>query len=240
VIVLDDVSLLRKLETVRRDFVANVSHELRTPITSIKGSAETLADGALKEPEVSKHFVEIILRNADRMNSLIEDLLSLARLEQEGSGKGLTLSEDSPLRIAASAIELNKSMAESKRISIELSGTQSQLKCNPQLLEEAVSNLIDNAIKYSNQDGKVEVKIVADMQEVSILVSDNGIGIENHHLGRLFERFYRVDVSRSRQAGGTGLGLAIVKHIALAHKGRVSVRSQPGVGSSFGIHLPVV
>ncbi len=239
VIVINDITRLRQLETVRRDFVANVSHELRTPITSIRGSAETLRDGALDDSESAIHFVEMIVRNAERMNTIVEDLLSLARLEQEDIDSKLNFVADSIPQIVESTIEFCRPKAESKHITIIQQGEAPEVRCNHQLLEEAISNLIDNAIKYSEPESIVTIVISADAQEVSIHVVDSGLGIENRHLPRLFERFYRVDPSRSRQEGGTGLGLAIVKHIALAHRGRVSVTSVVGQGSTFGIHIPL-
>lgn len=238
VIVLTDVTRIRHLETVRRDFVANVSHELRTPITSIKGSAETLLEGGLDDRGSAVKFTDMILRNADRMNLIVENLLSLARLEQ-GNSNQLVYEYASIRNILLDAVTACKEKAESRKITINIEGEIPEVRCNAQLIEEAVINLLDNAIKYSPEGSVIRMVLKADLQEASITVIDSGSGIEAQHLPRLFERFYRVDPHRSRQEGGTGLGLAIVKHIALVHRGRVSVSSIPGKGSSFGIHLPM-
>ena len=239
-IVMNDVTRLRRLENVRRDFVANVSHELKTPITSIKGFVETLADGAVNRPEDARRFLEIIARQADRLNSIIEDLLMLSRIEQDAEHGQVSL-ERAPLQpVLASAIQACQVKAGEKRIRVALSceaGIAGPI--NPRLLEQAVVNLIDNAVKYSEERGEVLVAAQSVPGELRIVVTDHGCGIEPDHLPRLFERFYRVDKARSRQMGGTGLGLAIVKHIAQAHRGRVSVESEPGKGSRFTIHLPL-
>jgi len=236
--VLTDQTRLYRLETVRRDFVANVSHELRTPITSIKGSAETLASVIKDDPHAAERFIDMIHRNAERMISILEDLLSLARLEQDNRGEKILMERTSLAEAVHRAIESTEEKAATKEIVIFASGEAEISAGNTQLLEQAVVNLIENAIKYSPANTKITVAISHDNQEVSIVVSDQGVGIEAEHLPRLFERFYRIDTGRSRQEGGTGLGLAIVKHIALAHGGRVSVSSSPGEGSKFGIHLP--
>jgi two-component system phosphate regulon sensor histidine kinase PhoR len=224
---------------VRQDFVANVSHEMKTPVTSIKGFVETLRDGALDDPELARKFLEIIARQADRLNLIFEDLLTLSRLE-EGVERGqISHAEEKVRRVLLDAIQVCESQANEKKIRLELSCREDLLiTANGPLLEQAVINLIDNAVKYSNPESDVEISAVAQAEEVIIAVSDSGSGIEERHLPRLFERFYRVDRARSRKLGGTGLGLAIVKHIAQAHGGSVTVRSVPGEGSTFTIHLP--
>ncbi len=240
VVVLGDVTNLRRLENVRRDFVANVSHELKTPITSIKGFVETLLDGAANDPEDAKRFLEIIARQADSLNSIIEDLLSLAKIEQEGEKQEIVLKEARIKEILQTAVQVCGGKASAKNIEIHLSCDDDiTAKVNPPLLEQAVVNLIDNAIKYSDPGSKVEVDTVRRDSEILISVRDEGPGIAKEHLPRLFERFYRVDKARSRKMGGTGLGLAIVKHITQAHGGRVTVESAPGKGSVFQIHLPL-
>ncbi len=238
-VVLNDVTRLHRLENVRREFIANVSHELKTPITSIKGFVETLLEGAVDNGEDARRFLSIIARHADRLHALVEDLLSLSRIEQEAERKEIALE---PARLKPSlhaAIQFLLVKAQEKDIRIDLSAPADlSAKMNPPLLEQAVVNLVDNAIKYSDPGGGVEVVARASGSEVFIEVRDRGCGIEKEHLSRIFERFYRVDTGRSRKLGGTGLGLAIVKHIAQAHGGRVTVESTPGKGSVFTIHLP--
>ncbi len=241
VVVLNDVSHLRKLERVRRDFVANVSHELKTPITSIKGFVETLQDGALNDPEETKKFLAILARQSDRLNAIIEDLLSLSRIEQEAEKGEIALEETGLKGVLASAIQSCERQAREKNVLLELSAEDDLVAgVNAPLLEQAVVNLIDNAVKYSEIGGKVKVEAARAESEIQIRVRDSGCGISAEHLPRIFERFYRVDKARSRKLGGTGLGLAIVKHIAQAHGGSASVQSVKGEGSVFTIHLPVV
>lgn len=238
-IVLNDVTRLRKLETIRKDFVANVSHEIRTPITAIKGSVETLLDAKEKEPWDTDRFLRIIEKHADRLEAIVEDLLSLSRIEGEAEKEEIPLKEEKLKDLLLSAIQLCESKAQEKGIILDLSCEEDLwAKINPALLEQAVVNLIDNAIKYSEEGGRVRVNAGEADGEAVIRVRDEGCGIEKQHLDRLFERFYRVDKARSRKLGGTGLGLAIVKHITDAHRGKVHVESQPGKGSTFSIHLP--
>lgn len=240
VVVLNDITRLKRLEGVRRDFVANVSHELKTPVTSIKGFAETLLDGALEERDDAARFVRIIAGQADRLNSIIEDLLSVSALEMSDEGRPIVREEGSIDDVLHVAAEVCAAKAEAKNITLELEGLCGHLaNINPPLLEQAVVNLVDNAIKYSPAGSSVQVGCEVADGELAISVRDRGPGIAREHLPRLFERFYRVDKARSRDLGGTGLGLAIVKHIAQAHGGRVSVESTPGQGSTFRIHLPL-
>ena len=241
VIVLNDVTRYRHLENLRRDFVANVSHELKTPIASIKGFVETLLDGALNQPEDAQRFLKIIASHAERLNNIIEDLLSLSKIEQSEEAANLPLVEV-PLRpVLEAALHGCETQAAARKISLELHCGDVLAMIDPPLLEQAVINLVDNAIKYSEIGGKVEVLVQCNgrEREISIAVRDLGCGIAAEHLPRLFERFYRVDRARSRKLGGTGLGLAIVKHIVQAHGGRVMVNSTPGAGSVFTIHLPL-
>ena len=239
VVVLNDVTRLKRLEAVRRDFVANVSHELKTPVTSIKGFAETLQDGALDDADTARRFVGIIVGQADRLNSIIADLLSLSTLEQREGGSRLTLEDADICEVARVAVEVCEPKAQARHIAIRVDCSACMLSSvNVPLLEQAVVNLIDNAVKYSPEGSSVEVGITEAPDEVVIFVTDHGPGVPREHLPRLFERFYRVDKARSRDLGGTGLGLAIVKHIAQAHDGSVSVDSGVGRGSTFRIHLP--
>lgn len=239
VVVLNDVTRLKRLEAVRRDFVANVSHELKTPVTSIKGFAETLEDGALDDPAAARRFVRIIAGQADRLNSIIEDLLALSTLEQSGDGPLLALEEADLCDVVAVALEVCGPKAEAKSIGLrEVCPERLVARVSPPLLEQAVVNLVDNATKYSAEGSTVVVTLEERGDEVVVSVTDEGQGVAREHLPRLFERFYRVDKARSRDLGGTGLGLAIVKHVAQIHGGRVSVDSVVGRGSTFRIHLP--
>jgi two-component system, OmpR family, phosphate regulon sensor histidine kinase PhoR len=239
VIVLNDVTRLRRLEEVRRDFVANVSHELRTPITSIKGFVETLLDGAMDNPGDARHFLEIVMKQADRLNAILGDLLTLSRIEEGEEKSGIELQKAGIRDVLQSAIQLCENRAARKNIRLRLDcGAGLSGPINASLLEQAVTNLVDNAIKYSEHDEEVRVSGRRSNGEIILRVADHGCGIPEDHLPRLFERFYRVDKARSRHMGGTGLGLSIVKHIARTHSGRVSVESTPGVGSVFSIHLP--
>jgi two-component system phosphate regulon sensor histidine kinase PhoR len=238
-VVFTDVTQLRRLENMRRDFVANVSHEIRTPLTAIKGFVETLHQGHVEDPAEAARFLGIIARHVDRLNTIIEDLLMLSRIENESEGAEIKREKVRLQEVVQNAVQICRPRADEKRIGIELSGELDAVAAlDPVLLEQAVVNLLDNAIKYSDPDKKVEIRIAASGDEARILVQDHGIGIEKKHLPRLFERFYRVDKARSRALGGTGLGLAIVKHIAQAHGGHITVESRPGEGSLFSIHLP--
>ncbi len=239
VIVLNDVTALRRLENVRRDFVANVSHELKTPVTSIKGFVETLLGGAASDPEAAERFLQIIARQADRLNAIIEDLLNLSRIERDAEAGDIALEEGRLKPVLQAAIQVCEVLAASKEIRVELDCDAAlSAPVSAPLLEQAVVNLIDNALKYSPQGGRVRVEAHQTPEQIILRVQDWGTGIEEKHLPRLFERFYRVDKARSRKLGGTGLGLAIVKHIAQAHGGQVRVESELGRGSTFSLHLP--
>jgi two-component system phosphate regulon sensor histidine kinase PhoR len=239
VVVLNDMTRIRRLEGFRREFVANVSHEIRTPITAIKGFVETLLDGAMREPESAEKFLGIIARQADRLNAIINDLLLLSKLEQQGE-RGPVTTEPAAIRgVLDAAIELCAFKADRKNISIRVRCEETlRAKVNVPLLEQALVNLVDNAVKYSEPGKPVTVEAALRNGSLVIQVRDEGPGIEREHLPRIFERFYRVDKGRSREMGGTGLGLSIVKHIAQAHGGSVAVQSEPGKGSLFTIILP--
>lgn len=239
-LVLNDVTRLRRLENIRREFVANVSHELKTPITAIKGFVETLRDGAVKNPNDTERFLAIIDKHVGRLEAIVEDLLSLSRIEQ-GAEKGEIERVDSRIiDILRTAVQVCHIRAEAKQIRVEVSCPEGlQAGVDPPLLEQAVVNLLDNAIKYSDEGKKVQIDASHDGRYMLISVRDQGCGIEKRHLSRLFERFYRVDKARSRQLGGTGLGLAIAKHIVQVHGGRLTVESTPGKGSVFAIHIPL-
>ncbi|MDD5224236.1 MAG: ATP-binding protein [bacterium] len=238
-VVLHDITRLKLLERVRQDFVANVTHEVKTPITSIQGFVETLRGEV--GPEETKRFLEIIAGETERLKAIIDDLLALSRIEKE-EGKGEIQFQAVPvLDILKSAQKACATLARERTILVELEGDPGlSAHLSPDLLEQAVVNLIDNAIKYSETGSKVRLELSREGDELLIRVRDSGIGIPAEHLPRIFERFYRVDKSRSRKLGGTGLGLSIVKHIVQVHGGRLSVDSTPGKGSTFTIFLPAI
>jgi len=240
VIAINDVTRLRRLATMRRDFVANVSHELKTPITSIKGFAETLVEEVSPDDPQLLRFLEIINRQADRLQSIVEDLLALADIEHCTEQESIEFTVGPVGRLVENAVGACQSAAADRSItlSVDCAGDMS-VRMNPQLLEQAVTNLIDNAIKYSFEDTVVNVSAKPAGTDVAISVTDEGPGIARKHLPRLFERFYRVDKSRSRKLGGTGLGLAICNRVTMAHGGRVQVESELGKGSTFTIYLPL-
>ncbi|MDH5763561.1 MAG: ATP-binding protein [Nitrospinota bacterium] len=239
VIVVNDITRLKRLENMRRDFVANVSHELKTPITSIKGFIETLLGGAMESPEDSKRFLEIVESQAERLNAIIDDLLSLSQLEQDSELVEIEIQEGLLKPVLEMAVRVCSVNASKKNILLEIDCPENiRAPLHPQLFEQALINLVDNAIKYSQPSTQVRVAVSSDKGGIKVAVTDEGRGIEKEHFPRLFERFYRVDRDRSREMGGTGLGLAIVKHIAQVHGGSVSVDSTVGKGSTFRIHLP--
>ncbi|MCB2189591.1 MAG: cell wall metabolism sensor histidine kinase WalK [Deltaproteobacteria bacterium] len=238
VAVLHDVTQRERLEQMRRDFLANVSHELRTPLAAIKGSAETLLDGALDSPQYARHFAEMIDRHTRRLERLSQDLLELSRLE---SGQAVPrLEKISPAELADAVLETVGDLAQAQGVELErkLDLEVDALWADRGQLEQAVLNLLDNAIKYTGAGGRVTLGAGRGPDGPYLYVSDTGPGIPLEHQARVFERFYRVDRDRSRQLGGTGLGLAIVKHVMAAHKGRVELLSQPGRGSTFRLWLP--
>lgn len=237
VVIIDDVTQLRSLETMRRDFVGNVSHELKTPLTAIRGLVETLLDDPETAPETRGRFLEKTLRQAERMSLLVSDLLSLSRLE---SGDAL---ERSPLDLrapVAASVRALQPTSEAKNIQVVIKMPQRALWIDgdEEALRQAVTNLLDNALKYSPEGAAVTVEVGEKANRAQIAVSDQGPGIERHLQERIFERFFRVDKARSRELGGTGLGLAIVKHVAQAHGGEVELESAPGRGSTFSILVP--
>ncbi len=239
-VVFNDVTHVRRLENMRRDFVANVSHEIKTPLTAIKGFVETLLQGSVDNPEEAARFLGIIKKHVDRLSAIVEDLLSLSRIEQEDEGKTIELADGHIKDVFQSAMQICRSKAEEKNIALSPEcADQIAAQYDARLLEQAVVNLLDNAIKYSEPQSTIRLKARPNHSEILISVEDQGMGIAKKHLPRLFERFYRVDKARSRTMGGTGLGLAIVKHIAQAHGGDVTVESTLGKGSTFTIHLPL-
>lgn len=237
VLVLNDVSRLKELERVRRDFVANVSHELKTPITAVKGYVETLLEGDY-EAATSKSFLNIVLHHVDRLSAIVEDLLTISRLEKGSAPPPeRTLCDVGEMVRSVAAMFEQRAQENGIKLSVE-SPQDETIEANRVLLEQAVANLVDNALKYSDEDGAVTISVESGDDAVSISVRDQGAGIPEEHLERIFERFYRVDKGRSRELGGTGLGLSIVKHIATSHGGCVTVESEEGGGSTFSIVLP--
>ncbi|MCP4658114.1 MAG: cell wall metabolism sensor histidine kinase WalK [bacterium] len=240
VLVLSDLTELRRLETIRRDFVSNVSHELKTPVTAIRGLVETLVEDPEIEAATRQRFLGKIHNQAERLSNLVTDLVSLSRLEAEEAQPELgTIDVLEPVLQSVRGLQ-PVSEARGLRIETELADAPLLVKGEEESLERAVTNLLDNAIKYSPEGGRIAVRAQAREGVALIEVEDEGPGIEPRHQERIFERFYRVDAARSRALGGTGLGLAIVKHTALALGGDVSLDSTPGEGSTFRIRLPLV
>jgi two-component system phosphate regulon sensor histidine kinase PhoR len=237
-VVFVDVTELRRLESLRRDFVANASHELRTPIAAVRSATETLRSGALDDPMAAIRFVDIIDRNAQRLQSLLEDMLELSKLESNE----FKLKRDRVelARVVPIVLALFRERAEKKgvRLGAELPPKQTAVEGDARALEHVLSNLVDNAVKYCPSGTKVIVSAAEEDDRVKLVVSDSGPGIPAEHLPRVFERFYRVDAGRSRDVGGTGLGLSIVKHMVEAMRGRVAVESEVGRGSTFTVSLP--
>lgn len=239
VVVLHDVTELRRLERVRQDFVANVSHEFKTPLTAIQGFAETLLGGALEDPKNNRRFLEIIRDHAARLAQLTDDLLKLARIE---AGKlEVQFSPVNLTELIESCAETSLLKASRKQIAIQVNVPPGMppVLGDAGLLREVLQNLIDNAIQYTAEGGQIQVCASAGARQVVVTVSDTGIGIPLADQERIFERFYRVDAARSREAGGTGLGLSIARHIVESHNGRIWVESAVGAGSKFSFSVPL-
>lgn len=233
-IIAQDITQLKRLEQTRQDFVANVSHELKTPITLIRSAIETVVPTV--EKTIPKSFLDMALRHTDRLTAIIDDLLQLSTLETTGKQLKKTIIPSGVL--FNRVIELCEEKANKKQVIISIPDNSISLNCNLPLLEQAVRNLVDNAIKFSNEGSAITMNCKHTDKYSILEISDNGPGIDQSHISKLFQRFYRVDGARSRQMGGTGLGLAIVKHISQAHGGMVSVKSEPDKGSTFIIKIP--
>ena len=235
IVVFHDITEMKQLERMKRDFVVNVSHELRTPLTAIKGFVETIEE--MTNDTQIQHYLQIIKRHTDRMINIVADLLTLAKLED----KTLQLDKQKIYLpdIASDVIKIFTPNAQRKGLTIEMKLHEPipEIEADPSLLEQLIINLIDNAIKYTDE-GKVVLEISHNDNFVKLTVKDTGIGIPAEHINRIFERFYVVDKSRSKRHGGTGLGLSIVKHIVLLHNGKIDVKSTPGKGSTFTVYLP--
>ena len=241
VLIFHDISALKKYDQMRSEFVANVSHELKTPLTSIKGFVETLRSGAIDDKDVAVRFLGIIEAQAQRLEKLVSDILFLSAVEaQEAAGELPTKEPLSVGVVIADVIEAQRGQIREKGHQVQVNiakGVPDVLGDRGQL-EQVFTNLISNAVKFTPANGAIIVSVLSEGAMLKIDVVDTGIGIAKEHLGRLFERFYRVDKARSQEMGGTGLGLAIVKHIVALHGGKVAVQSTPGKGSLFSVYLP--
>lgn len=240
VLVFNNITKMRELENVRKQFVANVSHELKTPLTVIQGYMETIREENIEDKQTLDRFFDIIYKNSTRLKAVIEDLLELSSIERDSEIGGISLETQYLTPVIESVISLCKSAADKKSIIIILESIDIEADINRPLLEQALINLLDNAIKYGPTNSTVKVVLEASNDQVSITVKDSGLGIPEKHHKRLFERFYSVDKARSRELGGSGLGLAIVKHIVITHNGNIRVESAVGQGSSFIIEFPII
>lgn len=247
VLMLADITLVRQLESMRTDFAANASHELRTPITNVKGYVETLLEGGLDNPSDVHRFLGVIARNADRLGAIVDDMLALTNLERVDANQEELNTEPTPVGALIQTVRSNiaqDARDQNKQIKVELDELL-YVQVNPRLAEQAIANLVSNAIRYCPENSIVTIRtersVIEDsgVDAVAIYIIDEGPGIPQEHLSRLFERFYRVDKARSREKGGTGLGLAIVKHIARVHNGAISVSSELGKGTTFTLEFPI-
>ncbi|WP_110927191.1 two-component system histidine kinase PnpS [Bacillus massiliglaciei] len=238
ILIFHDITELKKLEQVRKDFVANVSHELKTPVTSIKGFSETLLDGAIHDEASARHFLSIILKETDRLQRLIQDLLNLSKMEQHEFT--LKVSEVDILEILDDVQTMLSKKAEEKEITLTLDAPDELpiIEGDAERIKQIFLNLITNGLTYTPKHGQVTIRVREIAKCIQVEVEDNGPGIEESKLPRIFERFYRIDKARSRDSGGTGLGLSIVKHIVEVHNGDISVRSRVGEGTVFTVKLP--
>jgi two-component system phosphate regulon sensor histidine kinase PhoR len=239
VIVLHDITELRKLERIRRDFVANVSHEFRTPLTAIQGFTETLLAGAMDDPNNRLRFLGIILEHSRRLARLTEDLLKLSQMDADRLE--LEVRRVSVAALVESCYETARHRAAEKELtlSLDLPSMVADVAGDARRLQEVLQNLLDNATQYTLPGGKIILSVTQSGDEVIFTVADTGIGIPQADQPRIFERFYRVDAARSREAGGTGLGLAIARHLIEVHGGRLWVQSELGVGSKFHFSVPI-
>lgn len=232
-----DITEMQRVDSIRREFSANVSHELKTPITSISGFAEMIENGMAATPEDCRMFAGRIVKESSRLLSLVEDIIHLSRLDEQ------TTMETGPCQIGEiveETLQYLRPIATRQQVTLSQEGDAPLIIGNRSILSELVQNLCENAIKYNRPSGVVNVRLSHEREFTVMRVSDNGIGIAPEHQGRVFQRFYRVDKSRSKQTGGTGLGLSIAKHITEQHGGDISVRSELGVGTEFTVRLPAI
>jgi two-component system sensor histidine kinase SenX3 len=235
-VVVYDVSEIHRVDSVRRDFVANVSHELKTPIGALEVLAETLASET--DPLVARHMAELVVKEAERLGQIVDDLLDLSLIETQEAPRR----EPIPVGVLLDdALDRVQRASETAGITIDVvnHAPSAMVACDRRQMVSAIANLLDNAVKYSERDGKVTLAAIVDGPTLLLTVTDEGIGVPKRDLERIFERFYRVDHARSRDTGGTGLGLAIVRHVIRAHGGEVSVASVEGQGSTFRVTLPL-
>ena len=238
IISIHDITVVRKLETIRTEFVSNVTHELKTPLTSIKGFVETLRSGAVNDPETIGRFLEIIDIEAERLTMLINDILQLSEIENNVSDTNLSLCDMTD--IIQEVISILRVSAEKKGITVSMEASPGiKIHANRDRIKQMLINLADNAIKYNKENGTIKIRASKNDGILIVSVEDTGIGIDPIHYSRVFERFYRVDKGRSRNMGGTGLGLSIVKHIVNLYNGDISITSKPGKGTIFTVQLPV-
>ncbi len=238
IIYVEDITAFKKLEHIRTEFVSNVTHELKTPLTSIRGFVETLKNGALDDKEIANQFIDIIDIEAERLSTLINDILQLSEIESGMKDSNIAVHKlDS---IITEIKPVLQSVAEKKNISLSWNVDENlHIKANKDRIKQLFINIIDNAIKYNIDNGNVDITAIKKDGKINISVKDTGIGIESRHLSRIFERFYRIDKGRSRNMGGTGLGLSIVKHIVNLYGGDLNVKSSPGNGTEFIIRFPL-
>ena len=237
ILVVHDITQIKQLERTRQEFVANVSHELRTPLSHIKGYTETLLGGAKDDPEVATRFLQTIERNVERLKLLIEDLLTISEIE---SGRVMLNLQPVPVRASVEKVfDDFRTRAAARAVTLVDESEELTARADQRRLEQVLTNLVDNAVKYGGNDSRVVVGARLSDGMVEMFVQDNGPGLPTESLERVFERFYRVDKARSRDQGGTGLGLSIVKHIVQSHGGRVWVESEPGKGAKFCFTLPL-
>jgi len=238
VLVAHDATEERRYDALRKEFVANVSHELRTPLSLIRGYVETLREGAWKDAQRAPEFLETVDKNVQRLCAIVADLLDLSKLDSAGEIAKLKPIDVGPFLEKVRETFQPLAAKKQQTLVVELNPKDITVEADPDLLERAIGNLVDNAIKYTPDEGTVRLRASAAPEAVLLVVEDNGVGIPEKDIPRIFERFYRVDKSRSREMGGTGLGLAIVKHVAQLHGGAVSVQSRVGYGSTFTLRLP--
>jgi two-component system phosphate regulon sensor histidine kinase PhoR len=235
VVVFHDLTEIRRTEKMRKDFIANVSHEFKTPLTSIRGYAETLLNSAPADPKMSREFLEAIERNSALLQRLVDDLLVLARLESEPP---VEKQKFNVRDLIDQQLSSKQPLIEEKDIHVKVDCPSTEIQADPARLAQALSNLIENAIRYNRRSGQVTITGSAAKTGFKIEVADTGIGVAQGDIARIFERFYRVEKSRTRDSGGTGLGLAIVKHAIESQGGSISVASRLGVGTTFTMMMP--
>jgi len=231
------IEQLEKMDNIRRDFVANVSHELKTPLTSIKGFIETLENGAIDDRDNAMKFLGVMRKHSERLSSIINDLLSLAEIEGE---KDIRVTNfDIKILLDEIAWGFSHRLSSKKQnLNVDYNGSNFDINADKDKIEQVLVNLMDNAVKYTPEDGEIRTSLFEEKNSVMISIEDTGVGIPEEHLDRIFERFYRVDKARSRELGGTGLGLAIVKHIILLHKGHIDINSEVDKGTKITVVLP--